>query len=276
MPKCDFPERIEHYEKYLDYFSDIPITHPGLVDKGYARDAVVSSMWHANYTTMVTVGMDGKVAYRKDFPNNFSGAYSGLDSKIGDLLDDIDSEPPDVSVTSPTSGADLQAGTSHDIEWTATDNVAVVSRAIYLNTGGSTWELVDSATGNTGTYSWTVPDETSSSCKVKVYAYDAMGNAGDDESSTFTITGTGTIYNLSEASNRISFLKKADAYMIYIPFTGVQTITITNVQGKQLASFTTNGNGGWYAMPELLSSGMHIVSIGTQQGTVVKKFWYTR
>ena len=267
-------ERIPHYEAYLQKYPFI--TLPGLVDDGKGRQCIVSSKWRASYTTIVTVDLDGKIAYRKDFPNNFSNAYSGLDSKIGTLLDGIDSEPPVVEVTSPSSGDELQAGAVHNIEWTATDNVGVVSRAVYFSTGGVTWELIDSSDDNTGTYAWTVPDEASTNCRIKIYAYDAMGNAGEGESSTFTITGTGIITNLSEAGNRISFCKKPDAPIMYIPFTGAHTVTISNVQGKLLTSFAVSTRGGWYAMPELYSSGMHIVSIGTEQGTVIKKFLFTR
>lgn len=267
------PERVEHYEAYLQKFDFI--TFPGLVDEGYGRDAIVSSKFRANYTTIVTVDLDGEIAYRKDFPNNFSGAYSGLDSKIGDLLDDIDSEPPDVEVTSPSGGEELQVGASHDIEWTADDNVGVVSRAIYLTTDGSTYELVDSADDNTGTFAWTVPDESSNNCKIKVYAYDEMGNTGNGESNVFSIGGTGIINNLTKAKELMTIRKNPGSYSVYNPFSGSYDVTITDVQGKQLASFTTNGRG-WYTIPVSISSGMHFVSIRTPEKTIVSKIWFVR
>jgi hypothetical protein len=66
------------------------MTCPGLVDDGRGRNCIVSSKWRASYTTIVTVDMDGVIQYRKDFPNNFSGAYSGLDRKIEELLPAVD------------------------------------------------------------------------------------------------------------------------------------------------------------------------------------------
>lgn len=220
--------------------------------------------------------MNGEIAYRKDFPNNFSNAYSGLDSKIGDLLSGIDTQAPEAAVTSPSAGEELKVGETHDIEWTATDNVGVESIALYLTTDGSNYELVDSSDNNTGTYEWTVPNETSNDCKIKVYAYDAMGNVGSDESGVFSIGGTSIIHNLSEAGKMITISKNSTSYNIYIPFTGNYTVTISDVQGKQLNSFTTSNGIGWYNVPASLSSGMHIVSIRTPGRTIVKRFWYMR
>lgn len=66
------------------------MTCPGLVDDGEGRQCIVSRKWRANYTSIFTVDMDGVIQYRKDFPNNFSGAYSGLDRKIEELLPAVD------------------------------------------------------------------------------------------------------------------------------------------------------------------------------------------
>ncbi len=44
-----------------------------------------------------------------------------------------------------SAGDELVVDAEQEIKWNATDNVDVVSRAIYLTTDGSSWELVDSA-----------------------------------------------------------------------------------------------------------------------------------
>lgn len=273
-PTCDMPERVEHYEAYLQKYPFIEL--PGLVDEGYGHDAEVSDLFNASYTSIRTVDLNGEIVYKKDFPNNWSGAYSGLDSKIEQLLSGIDTQAPEANVTSPSGGEELKVGETHDVTWTATDNVGVVSRSIYLTTDGSTYDLVDSSDDNTGTYSWTIPNETSINCKVKVNAYDAMGNMGSDESGVFSIGPTSIINNLSEANKMITIRKNSQSYSIYLPFSGNYTVAISDVQGKLLTSFTTANGIGWYNVPASLSSGMHIVSIKTPGRTINRRFWYMR
>ena len=236
----------------------------------------MSNQWNASYTSIFTVDLDGNIAYKKDFPNNWSNAYSGLDSKIEQLLSGIDTQAPETNLSSPSGGEELKVGETHDVTWTATDNVGVVSRSIYLTTDGSTYDLVDSADNNTGTYAWTIPTENSSNCKIKVNAYDAMGNMGSDESGVFSIGPTSIIHNLSEADKMITIRKNAQSYSIYLPFSGNYTVAISDVQGKLLTSFTTSNGIGWYNVPASLSSGMHIVSIKTPGKTINRRFWYMR
>ena len=90
----------------------------------------------------------------------------------------------------PTSGQILKQDDSFTIKWNATDGIGVVSRSIYFTyDNGANWDLVDSSETNGGTesYTWTVPNVVSKTCKIKIYAYDAAGNVGNKESETFII-----------------------------------------------------------------------------------------
>lgn len=287
--------RIEHHDCYKEAYPEVTI--PCLIDDG--RDGsspcylntqcVVSKKFKAMYTSIVTIGLDGKVAFAAHWPPELSGNWTDAQAKQwvqreypawGDALDSllaaIDTEAPEVAVTSPSGGEELDAGTTHSITWTANDNVGVVSRAIYLTTDGSTWELVDSAGNNTGSYSWTVPDNASNTCKIKVYAYDAMGNAGNAESGTFSIASTGIIDNPVKAKQLLTVRKNAGSYSVYSPFSGNYLVAVTDVCGKQLASFTTSNGSGWYTVPGSLSAGMYMVSIRTPEKTIVSKIWFLR
>ena len=175
------------------------------------------------------------------------------------LLGTGDQQAPVVSVTSPSAGEELQQGATHSIEWTATDNVGVVSRAIYFtDDDGSTWTLVDSTGSNTGTFDWTVPTTTSALCMIKVFAYDAAGNVGANESAQFVIGGTGIIPN-------VFTIKPAGTYKV----------TITNVQGRVISSFMTK-NLDLKQIRESLPSGLHIVHIMTSRERISKKFLLVR
>lgn len=96
----------------------------------------------------------------------------------------VDPSAPSVSVTAPTSGAQWAAGSRHNITWNATHPNGVVSRVILVSRdGGAAWSRLDSAAGNTGTWSWKLPNSgLSDSCKIGVRAYSLVGVPGWGES----------------------------------------------------------------------------------------------
>jgi hypothetical protein len=71
-----------------------------------------------------------------------------------------------VTVASPNGGEVWNGLSGHSITWTTTGAVTGV-KIEYSTDGGSTWSLVV-ITGNDGTYEWTVPNASSSTCRVKV------------------------------------------------------------------------------------------------------------
>lgn len=108
------------------------------------------------------------------------------------ILGTPDTQAPLVTVTSPTGGESWAAGSSHNITWTATDNVTVASVDLALSTDGGTTFPTSIATGlaNSGTYSWSVPIVLTSTARVRVRAFDGTGNVGSDSShANFAITG---------------------------------------------------------------------------------------
>lgn len=164
---------------------------------------------------------------------------------------------PTITITAPVSGAVLKVGSVAQIKWTATDNVSVVSRSIYCSTNnGTNWTKVDSATGNTGTFNWTVPNTLSKTCKMQINAYDAAGNKGTIISSTFTIDpATGIVMD----------------HQFNVPIAEKYSVTIMNIQGKQLAAFEVRTLEQIHQMRKDLPSGIHIVNISTPDRTVVTK-----
>lgn len=186
-----------------------------------------------------------------------------------------DTQAPTVTTLTPDGGEVWQIGKTEDIKWTASDNVGVTSRAIYFSKdNGSNWSLVDSTAGNTGSFSWTIPSGyDSKQCLVKIFAYDAMQNVGNDVSdNVFEIKpGTGIINQNGDAAKQVTFKRVKDAMMVYIPFNGKCLVSITNLQGKVLSSFKTQIGNTWYKLPAKFSMGTHIVNIKTPEGTMIKK-----
>ncbi len=279
------PSTMEQRIKMYGYSSDsLKATNPVLIDSmdNLFGQKNSSDFWQGKPDAVYIIGVDGKFTYTYYYYHtwDWQQCFDKFDNAIADALKDLeeDVEAPEVKVTSPKAGDELDPGGTFNIEWTATDNYSVASRAIFLSTdNGSTWEMIDSADLNTGgTYTWEVPTNNSGECKIKVSAYDRFFNEGSDESGTFSIGPTKITSNIAEACNRIMFKKTQKSYMIFLPFSGNNEITISDAQGREISSFTTSNNKLWYTVPVSLSSGMHIVSIRTEEKTMVRKFWFVR
>jgi hypothetical protein len=121
-------------------------------------------------------------------------AYDSADTKIGEGI----SEKFTIEVArikSPNGGEVLRAGSTWNIKWEDFETIRPVAKTklLYITNGGNTWNLIKTFKGDPGStgasYSWTVPNVSSTKCKVKVVLKDAAGvNVGKDVSDKkFTI-----------------------------------------------------------------------------------------
>jgi hypothetical protein len=99
-----------------------------------------------------------------------------------------------LTLTAPNGGEDLLVGTSQDITWTKTGTISTV-KLEYSTDGGATYPntiatLVDATTGTP--YVWTIPDDLSTTCKVKV-TNEADSTVFDESDNDFTIKGALTL-----------------------------------------------------------------------------------
>ncbi len=92
-----------------------------------------------------------------------------------------------ITVTSPNGGENWFTGSSHAITWTSTGLSGNVKIQYSINSG-STWLTVSSSTGNSGSYSWTVPNTPATTCLVKVSG--TGGTPADSSNGVFTISET--------------------------------------------------------------------------------------
>ncbi len=103
-----------------------------------------------------------------------------------------DTEQPDVTLTSPVGGEELAGGETHEITWGATDNVGVTSIDILCSwDSGATYpDVVATGLQNDGSFTWSVPDTSSTTSRIRVIARDAAGLAWyDDSDDDFATTG---------------------------------------------------------------------------------------
>ncbi|HTY08660.1 MAG TPA: hypothetical protein VMF29_05805, partial [Candidatus Edwardsbacteria bacterium] len=167
---------------------------------GVAFDSLLYSLdggasW--NYITKIAA----TTSYSWTLPNAFS-RYAGIKvvaidgsgnkAEVASGFTISDPSGPAVLLTAPSaSGISWQALSSHLVTWEQNDNFGVVRDSLYYSTdGGSSWSPVWGDTANTS-YIWSVPNPPSTTCKVKVVAYDGYGNRAEDASdNNFTITAS--------------------------------------------------------------------------------------
>ena len=93
----------------------------------------------------------------------------------------VDASAPRVLLASPNGGETWKAGSTHDITWSATDNVDVTSVDVaYSTDGGATFSNPLLSGPSTGSLPWTVPDVATGAARVRVTARDAAGNTAFD------------------------------------------------------------------------------------------------
>lgn len=116
-----------------------------------------------------------------------SDAADGVPSDTSDNLFTI-SPAPGLELVTPNGGEIWMIGTSHSIEWQSVlaGNPANV-KLEYSVDGGSNWLEIVSSTSNDGSHIWTVPNNPSENCVVKVS--DAVdGDPFDISDDPFTIS----------------------------------------------------------------------------------------
>lgn len=99
----------------------------------------------------------------------------------------VDNPPVEkwITVTAPNGGEEWKVDSQQYITWTSSDNVGDV-KIEYSTTNGSTWKpVVSSLPNNPKTYPWTIPNEVSSQCLVRVSEMD--GDPSDTSNLVFSI-----------------------------------------------------------------------------------------
>lgn len=74
---------------------------------------------------------------------------------------------PVITVTSPNGSENLTVGSTHTINWTSIGTVGNV-KIQYYNENHPAGVTIVSSTANDGSYNWTVPDDPSTSCEIRV------------------------------------------------------------------------------------------------------------
>jgi hypothetical protein len=175
-----------------------------------------------------------------------------------------DTESPTVTVNVPNGGEEWDVNGTYQIQWTASDNEDVTSDSVfYSSDNGSNWTFIESHTGNPQSCSWTIPDDQSVQCLVKVVVYDdAENSAFDTSNNTFSISelpfqlsesfegnflpaGWDTTYVVTPASSGDYIQQRQYIYhptqWDCVPHTGLHTV--------RFGSMNTNNSDSWLFTP---------------------------
>ncbi len=102
-------------------------------------------------------------------------------------------EEPAIEITFPNGGEELKVGSSQSISWITTATVGNVTLEYSID-NGSKWKTLSTSYPSTQPYPWTVPNEVSTQCLVKVSETD--GSPTDTSNSTFSIIPDGSVQSL--------------------------------------------------------------------------------
>ncbi len=85
--------------------------------------------------------------------------------------------PPSITLTRPTGGETWYFGDEEDIIWstTAGDGAITGVDLYYSVDAGTSWTTIETDVPDTGNYTWTVPNEDSTECLVRVVVKDDNG-----------------------------------------------------------------------------------------------------
>ncbi len=163
-----------------------------------------------------------------------------LSSTIGALASVvIDGQGPAVTIVSPAGGEVWSTGSSHAIQWTATDNTGVGTIDLaYSSDGGATFpNVIASGLTHTGSYNWTVP-ATSTQIYVRVTAHDVVCSSSNATSGVVgiqSVLGVGGPVASTDLQPVIPNPARGRALLNYsIATRGNVSLSITSVDGRHV------------------------------------------
>ncbi len=137
-----------------------------------------------------------------------------------------------VTLGSPVGGESWQVGSAHNITWTYSGITNV--KIEYTTNNGTNWNtIIASTAASTGSYSWTIPNAVSSSCKVRI-SDASNASITSASTSTFTIVAA-PVLNLTSPVGGESWTGNTTHNI---------TWTSTNVSNVKL-EYTTDGGTNW-------------------------------
>ncbi len=81
---------------------------------------------------------------------------------------------------------------------------------------------------------------------------------------------------LLQGGQTLKVINRSGEFLLNIPCETLFSVTITDILGRQLASFKSVPGKKWYSLPQRLPAGVHVVTIGTEKQRIVRKIQVVR
>ncbi|MGD2086785.1 MAG: Ig-like domain-containing protein [Candidatus Aminicenantes bacterium] len=182
-----------------------------------------------------------------------------LEPKPSDVSDAVFSiilpPSPTIRVTAPNGGEQLVVGSWFTVTWRAANTREDV-RIEYSINGGQNWREITAATENNGKYEWTVPDEPSDNCLVRISETD--GQPSDVSSTLFSIVSPSPADITVTSPNGGETWTAGSSQEIKWTATGIDHVTIeyskdNGTTWKTIVQTTPNSGSFDWTVPEIAS-----------------------
>jgi len=134
--------------------------------------AYLTDSWGGMQIIDISTPTNSKVVGNYDITKSSHGIYVNenniyLSDRYSGKLYILDVDLPGIDITTPNGGENFRVGTVRNITWTTSGSISDV-KIEYSTDNGSNWKSIVVSTANDGVYEWTVPDDLSSQCVVRV------------------------------------------------------------------------------------------------------------
>ncbi len=184
--------------------------------------------------------------YLWTIPNDVSEHVNILleDGQSANIFDTLETEIviSNLAITNPTNSTNWIAGTTQNINWTATSDIRKVA-VYYSIDSGNNWVTISDSTNSDGSLGWNIPSSISSDL-VKIRINDIDFPEINDTSADFSVTSASL--NLT-SPNGNAFWQVGKEYKI--SWTATSNITLLNLY------YSSDGGNNWnLVVPNLVAS----------------------
>jgi uncharacterized repeat protein (TIGR02543 family) len=190
--------------------------------------------------TTIAASIDNSGSFNWTVPGNPSeNCLIRLSEAEGDTSDVSDGVfsivlPPSITVTSPNGGENWPAGSKQDITWSNIGTIGNV-KIEYSTDNGTNWKTIAESLDNNGSYNWTVPDNPSDNCLIRISESDKDGGPSDISDAPFSITPAPVI-TITSPNGREKLAAES---------THEITWTSSQIQGEVKIEYSTDNGASW-------------------------------
>jgi len=184
----------------LDYQKDVAETYDIGLNFTYEYNSTETRSDHASFWDE---GYDASLAIETEFNPYYHSEEDTLDKltipqitkltshAVGTLahIAEAEIEPPSVEIETLVGEESWKSNSEEEIRWyteVGSGDITGVDLEYSLD-NGSSWKNIATNMNDTGSYLWTVPEESTNEARIRITVHDEHGMSAQDISSSFTI-----------------------------------------------------------------------------------------